>query len=180
MTVFLIISCILLWGASLWCLYGRQSIAPALSYMALLVLSFITENGYPVLPLNGTILTGWLCMTLVVTFTSILQPEPVRRQTRGMSFMIMGGITGLAVGLLGFSISSSITLRYAYMILATIAGIAFGFLLYTNTPSGKPVGPGSGNFFRYLLAKGFPTAITLMMLGVALVLLIAVKNVNGL
>lgn len=173
MTVFLIISCILLWGASLWCLYGRQSIAPALSYMALLVLSFITENGYPVLPLNGTILTGWLCMTLVVTFTSILQPEPVRRQTRGMSFMITGGITGLAVGLLGFSISSSITLRYAYMILATIAGIAFGFLLYTNTP-------GSGNFFRYLLAKGFPTAITLMMLGVALVLLIAVKNVNGL
>ena len=94
--------------------------------------------------------------------------------------MITGGITGLAVGLLGFSISSSITLRYAYMILATIAGIAFGFLLYTNTPSGKPVGPGSGNFFRYLLAKGFPTAITLMMLGVALVLLIAVKNVNGL
>lgn len=180
MTVFLIISCILLWGASLWCLYGRQSIAPALSYMALLVLSFITENGYPVLPLNGTILTGWLCMTLVVTFTSILQPEPVRRQTRGMSFMITGGITGLAVGLLGFSISSSITLRYAYMILATIAGIAFGFLLYTNTPSGKHVGPGSGNFFRYLLAKGFPTAITLMMLGVALVLLIAVKNVNGL
>lgn len=86
----------------------------------------------------------------------------------------------LAVGLLGFSISSSLTLRYAYMILATIAGIAFGFLLYTNTPSGKPVGPGSGNFFRYLLAKGFPTAITLMMLGVALVLLIAVKNVNGL
>ena len=62
MTVFLIISCILLWGASLWCLYGRQSIAPALSYMALLVLSFITENGYPVLPLNGTILTGWLCI----------------------------------------------------------------------------------------------------------------------
>lgn len=180
MTVFLIILSILLWVASVWSLYGRQTLAPALSYLALLSLSFMSENGYPVMPLNGTILTGWLCMTLVVIFTTVLQPEPVRRQTRGMSFIIGGGVTGLALGLLGFSVASSISLRYACMILATAAGIVLGFLLYTNTPTGRPVRPGSGNFFRYLLAKGFPTAITLMMAGVALVLLIALKNVNGL
>ncbi len=180
MTVFLIILSLLLWIASIWCLYGRQTIAPALSFLALLALSFMSENGYPLLYINATILTGWLCMTLVVIFTTVLQPEPLRRQTRGMSFIIGGGVTGLALGLLGFSISSSISLRYACMILATAAGIALGFLLYTNTPAGRPVRPGSGNFFRYLLAKGFPTAITLMMIGVVLVLLIALNNVNGL
>lgn len=180
MTVFLTILCILLWAAAVACLYGRQVIAPALSYLALFTLSLISENGFPLLPLNNTILTGWLCMTLVVTFAAALQPEPVRRQTRGMSFMIVGGMTGLALGLLGFQISSGIPVRYACMVLGTAAGIALGFLLYTRTPDGKPVSPGSGNFTRYLLAKGFPTAITLMMAGIALVLLIAVKNVNGL
>lgn len=180
MTVFLIILCILLWAGSIFCLYGRQTVAPALSFLALLLLSLVSENGFPLLPINATILTGWLCMTLVVTFATPMQAEAVRRQTRGMTFIIGGGITGLALGLLGFSVSSGLPLRYAVMVLAVAAGIMFGFLLYTNTPGGRPVRPGSGNFFRYLLAKGFPTAITLMMAGVALVLLIAVKNVNGL
>ncbi|MDE6381767.1 MAG: hypothetical protein K2L57_02755 [Muribaculaceae bacterium] len=180
MTVFLTILCILLWAGSIFCLYGRQTAAPALSFLALLLLSFVSENGFPLLPLNATILTGWLCMTLVVTFATAMQPEAVRRQTRGMTFIIGGGITGLALGLLGFSVSSGLPMRYAVMVLAVAAGILLGFLLYTNTPGGRPIRPGSGNFFKYLLAKGFPTAITLMMAGVALVLLIAVKNVNGL
>lgn len=180
MTVFLIILSAVLWILSILSLYGRQVIAPALSFLALLAISFASENGFPLLPINWTIITGWLCLTLVVTFATILQPEPVRRQTRGMSFMIAGGLTGLAVGLLGFSFTSSLSLLYSCMILATVIGITFGFLIYTNTSSGRPVRPGSGNFFRYLLAKGFPTAITLMMLGVVLVLLIAVKNVNAL
>lgn len=180
MAVFLSILSALLWLASIWCLFGRQTIAPALSYLALLALSFVTENGYSVIPVNNVILVGWLCMTLVVMVTAMLQPEQVRRQTRGMAFFVGGGLVGLALGLLGFSVTSAISMRYACMIIAVAAGIALGFLLYTNTPDGRPVRPGSGNFFRYLLAKGFPTAITLMQLGVALVLLIAVKNVNGL
>lgn len=180
MAVFLIIMSALLWIASVWCLYGRQVIAPALSYVALLLLSFASENGYPILPINNVILTGWLCMTLAVMFTVILQPEPVRRQTRGTTFMIGGGLVGLALGLLGFSVTSDLSMRYACMILATAAGIVLGFLLYTNTPDGRPVRPGSGNFFRFLLAKGFPTAITLMMIGVVLVLVVALKNVNAL
>lgn len=181
MAVFLIILSALLWIGSIWALYGRQVIAPALSYAALLVLSFVTDAaGYRVLPINTTILTGWLCMSLVVMISAALQPEAVRRQTRGMTYIIGGGITGLALGLLGFTFLTDIAALYACMILATVAGIFFGFLLYTNTPDGRPVKPGSGNFFRYLLAKGFPTAITLMQLGVALVLVIALYNVNGL
>lgn len=180
MAVFLIILSVLLWIGSFWALYGRQTIAPALSYVALLVLSFVTDRaGYSVLPINSTILTGWLCMTLVVMISSVLQPEPVRRQTRGMTYIIGGGITGLALGLLGFTFLTDLSALYACMILATVAGIFLGFLLYTNTPDGRPIRPGSGNFFRYLLAKGFPTAITLMQLGVALVLVIALYNING-
>lgn len=179
MAVFAIIVSILLWLSSIWCLFGRQTIAPALSFFALLVLSLARENGYPLVPVNNVMLIGWLCMTVVVMFASYLQTEQIRRQIRGMGFMVTGGIVGLAVGLLGFTITSSIELRYAVMILAVIAGIFFGFLLYVNTPDGRPVGPGSGNFIRYLLAKGFPTAITLMQLGVALVLVIVLKNVNG-
>lgn len=180
MSIFLIILSILLWLASIWCLFGRQTIAPALSYFALLILSFASENGYQLIPINNVMLIGWLSMTVVVMLTVILQPEAVRRQIRGMAFIVGGGIVGLAVGLLGFSVTSSLGLRYAVMILAVIVGIIFGFILYTNTPDGRPVAPGSRNFFTYLLAKGFPTAITLMQLGVALVLVIALKNVNGL
>lgn len=180
MAVFLIILSVLLWVAAIWCLYGRQTIAPVLSYLGLLAISFASSGGIRLLPVNVTILMGWLCMTLVVMFVSALQPEPVRRQTRGMSFMIGGGVTGLALGLLGFTVTSPVSLRYACMILAVIVGVALGFLLYTNTPDGRPIRPGSGNFFKYLLAKGFPTAITLMMPGVVLVLLIALNNVNGL
>lgn len=180
MAVFLIIVSCLLWLGSVWCLFGRQTIAPALSYVALLLMSFVRIDGYQLLPLNGVILTGWLCMTIVVMLIAMLQPEPVRRQTRGMGYMTVGGITGLALGLLGFSVTSALAMRYGVMILCTAAGIAFGFLMYTNTSDGRPVRPGSGNFTKYLLAKGFPTAITLMQLGIVLVLMIAVKNVNAL
>ena len=180
MTIFLIILSVLLWAGALWCLYGRQTIAPALSYLAMFSLSFVSENGLRILPLNTTILTGWLVMTLAVMCSAALQPEPVRRQTRGMTFFIGGALVGLALGLLGFSIGSDLSLRYGLMILSTAAGTALGFLLYTNTPDGNAIKPGSGHFVRYLLAKGFPTAITIMQLGVVLVLLIALYNVNAL
>lgn len=150
MTLFLIIlSCVLFAGA-LWALATRIVLAPALSYVGLVLLSMTTRNGYPLLPINGTILTGWFCMTLVVTFTIFLEPQAVMRQTRGMGYMIVGGLAGLAVGLLGFSVTSSTTLLYSIMVLAVVAGIFFGFLLYTRTPDGRPVAPGSGNFLSLI------------------------------
>ena len=181
MTVFLIILASLLWAASLWACRGRQLIAPALSYLGLLSLSFArTEAGYPVLPINGTILTAWLCMTLVVMLTTILEPEAVRRQTRGMYYIIGGALAGLAIGLLATTFTTNINALYAAMVVGVAAGIFFGFLLYSNTPDGRPIGLGSGNFFKYLLAKGFPTAVTVMQIGVMLVLVIALQNVHGL
>ncbi|MCM1369539.1 MAG: hypothetical protein NC204_04120 [Candidatus Amulumruptor caecigallinarius] len=180
MGIFLIILSIVLWIMSLAAACGRQIVAPALSYLGLLLISFAKENGYQILPVNGTILTAWLCMSLVVTLTVVMQPEPVRRQKRGCLYIAGGGLTGLAIGLLAYTFSSNIYVLYATMIVAVVAGVFFGFLLYTNTPDGRPVGIGSGNFFKYLLAKGFPTAITVMQIGVALVLTIAMHSVHAL
>ena len=174
MTIFLIITACLCYAASVWALATRIMLGPVLSYVGLVLLSVATRNGYPMLPINGTILTGWFCMTLVVSVIIMLQPEPVRRQTRGMRYMIVGAVTGLAIGLLAFSASHNLTMLYSFMILAVIAGIFFGLLLYSRTPDGRPLAVGSQNFFRYLLANGFPVAITMMQIGVAAVLTIAV------
>ena len=67
---------------------------------------------------------------------------------------------------------------YACMILGTAAGCFFGYLIFTNTPRGAAVNFSSGHFFQYLLAKGFPIALAVMMMGIVLVLLLAVNNLN--
>lgn len=173
MVTVLIILASLIWALSFFALRGRQILAPPLSFGALLLLSFATSGGYPVLPINATILTSWFCMTMIVMFTTILQPEKIRQQTRGTTSMITGGLAGLAIGLSGYTITPSISMRYGVMILSVIIGIFCGFLLYSRTPEGEKVRIGTGNFHRYLLAKGFPTAITIIQAGIALVLTIA-------
>lgn len=179
MAIFLIILSCLLWGLSIWFLFTRQILAPVSSFVALALLSLAKSGeGYPILPLNGTILLGWFLMTVVVTAATILQPEPIRRQTRGMGYITAGAIVGMAIGLLGVTVTASPAMLYGIMIVATAAGIFFGFLLFSRTPAGEGVAPGSGNFFRYLLAKGFPTAIAVMQGGVALTLLLAVSHIH--
>lgn len=172
MALFLIILSGVLWLGSLWLLRGRQIGAPALSFAALVVLSLAKSNGYQLLPINLTMLSGWLCMTLVVTFACWLQPAVIRAQSKGWGYITGGAITGMVVGLLGYTVGGSLSLLNGIMILCTVAGIFLGFLLYTRTPDGRAIAPGSGYFFKYLLAKGFPTAITVMQLGVALLLVI--------
>lgn len=178
MTIFLIILAILLFGAGIAALYRRIAIAPSLSFLGLLTLGLITHNGYPVLPINMTILTCWFCMTLVVTIIIFMEPAAVRQQMRGMGYIIIGALAGLAIGLLGFTFFDNIMLLYALMVTGVVAGIFLGLLLYSRTPDGSPIGIGSGNFFRYLLAKGFPTAITVMQPGVVLVIVILLNNLK--
>lgn len=177
MSVFIIIAASLFFLASLVFLPVRMILSPACAYIGLLILSFAkSEGGYPLLPINNTIITGWLCMTIIVTVATILQPLPLRRSRHGMGYIMAGGLTGLAVGLMGFSFATVPSMLYGIMIVSTAAGVFLGFLLYTNTPEGRPLGISSGNFFKYLLAKGFPTAITLMQAGVVLVLIILLHS----
>lgn len=174
MTVTVIIISCILFAAALALLPLRMLAAPACAFMGLMTLSFAkSADGYPLVPVNGTILIGWLCMTVVVTTATLLQPVAVRKTRRGMGYVIVGALAGMSVGILGYTVASQVSMLYGIMIAATVAGTFLGFLLYTNTPEGRAINVASGNFFRYLLAKGFPTAITVMQIGVALVLTIA-------
>lgn len=176
MSVFLLVASIIVWVAAILTLPSRPLYSPALSYLGLLGLSFCETDGISWLPINTTMLISWLSITVVVMMATILQPESVRRQARGMAYIIGGAAVGLAIGLLGFTISASINALYAIMIIAVAAGIFFGFLMYSNTPDGRGVNMASGNFFRYLLAKGFPAGVTIMQIGLVFVLLIFMSN----
>lgn len=172
-TLLIILSCLLFIAASA-CIWRSIVIAPVLSFLALLsISSATTAEGYPLLPVNSTILFAWLSITIVVTVATIMQPKPLRFTTKGAGYMFIGALAGMAVGLLGFTFASSLSMIYGIMIVATALGCYFGFLLYTNTPEGMPVSSGSGHFFKYFLAKAFPIAVTVMQFGVVAVLALA-------
>lgn len=172
MSIFLLVASIVVWVAAIATLPARPLYSPALAYLGLLGLSFCQTDGISWLPINSTMLISWLAITLVVMMATLLQPIAIRMQTRGMAYMIGGGAVGLAIGLLGYTVASSISMLYGIMIVAVAVGIFFGFMLYSNTPDGRAVRIGSGNFFRYLFAKGFPAAVTIMQIGLVFVLLV--------
>lgn len=174
MAVVWIILSVLLWGVSFLMLFRRITLAPAISYMALFILSMAEENSLPLLPINNVILISWLSITAVATVATMLQPEAVRSTRHGMGYMVLGAFAGMAAGLLGFTITDDMPMRYSIMATATVAGTFFGYLLFSNTPHGRAANTG---FFSYLTAKGFPVAITMMQSGVALVLAIALYQV---
>ncbi len=182
MSIFLIIISCLLWLLAIASLFKRPLLGPLLSYLGLWLLSYARKSGiegsYPLLPINNTILLVWACMTVVVLIATILQPDAIKAQTRGTGYMTGGAIVGLAVGLMAFTFSASLSLLYASMVIGIVAGVFFGYLLFTNTPDGAAVGLRSGRFFSYLLAKGFPIAITIMLPGVACVLALAMSTLG--
>lgn len=174
MMIFLIILSILLWIAA-FVAYPRKIVcSPLFSFLALLMLSLATTGeGYPIVPLSSGMTISWLSITLVVTAIIVLQNPAIRQQSRGTLYVLLGALAGMAVGLLGYTFSASLNLLYGIMIVATAAGAALGLLIFSNTPEGRPIAPGSGNFLKYLLAKGFPALITVAQLGIACVILIA-------
>lgn len=168
----IVFSCILFLGSLLLLWYCLPA-SSAASFLGMLIMSFAKNSeGYPLLPINSNIVFGWLCLTIVVILATLLQPAPVRYAKKGMGYITAGALVGLAIGLLGFTMSPWQNLLYAIMIIGVAAGTFFGYLIYTNTPAGKGARLNSGNFFKYFLAKGFPTAITIMQGGVVLVLII--------
>ena len=150
--------------------------APACSFLGLLILSMgKTPEGYPLLPLDSSIILGWLFMTVLVTVATLCQPAQVRNARKGMGYFLIGALTGMMLGLLGFTITSETGAYYAIMCVAVDIGTFLGFLIFSKTPSGRSVAPGSGNFFTYLMAKGFPTAVSIMQTGLVFVLWIALR-----
>lgn len=173
MLIFLIIASCLLWIAAFAALPKRILLGPALSFCALLTLSFAkNSDGYSILNLSQASIISWLALTLVMMFIIILQNPAIRQQSRGLGYLILGGLAGMAVGLLAFSFASGLQILYACTLIGTAIGIFLGMLIFSYTPDGRAIAPGSGNFFRYLLAKGFPTLITIGQLALATVILI--------
>lgn len=165
MTVLLIILAVALYATSALLLYKKEMLAPVAAFLALGAV-YLSDT----LPLNLNMLITWLCLTLVVTGVSAMQPPAVMSQTRGMGYMSIGALTGMAVGLLGYTFTTRIGAVYAIMILAVLIGVFFGYMLFTRTPDGVQLRVSRSRFVSYLLAKGFPIAITVMMLGMVLVL----------
>lgn len=176
MMVFLIILACLLWLGAFLTLPKRIILGPALSFCALLVLSFAKKNGYPLFPLSGGMQLSWLVITLLVMMIIMMQNPAVRQQSRGVAYMSIGAIAGLGIGLLSSSLTSNLNLLYALAILGIAVGIFLGFLLFTNTPEGRDVNFQSGRFFKYLLAKGFPVLVTAAQVSIPAVILIAASQ----
>ncbi len=177
-TVLIILACIL-FVLSLVLLWRSIVLSPACAYLGLLALSFATsKEGYPLIPINSTILFAWLCITIVVMVATVMQPNPLRHTNKGVGYILVGAVVGLAVGLLGFTFASSLSMVYGTMIVATAAGCFFGYLLYTNTPDGRPIASVEGHLVKYFLAKAFPIAITVMQIGVVAVLVIAIYQTH--
>lgn len=168
-TVWIILS-FLLWGGAIWFLFRNQLFSPALSFLGLLTLSLASVNDVPIVPINGRMLISWLALSLIVIATTAMQPSAISRQSRGIGYMTIGGLAGMSAGLASYGLASAISLVYGLMVGGVIIGVFFGYLVFTNTPAGRGVNLHSGHFFRYLLAKGFPVAITLMMPGMAAVI----------
>ena len=156
---------------SMICVVYRLVASPACAFLGLLVISMgHTDEGFPLLPIGNGMLLGWLFMTLLVMIVTLCQPSPLRNTRRGMGYYLVSAICGVAVGMLGFTFITSIGGRYVFMIVTVAVSIFIGALMYSNTPAGRPVGIASGHFFKYFLAKGFPTAISFMQLGTVVVL----------
>lgn len=150
----------------------RIVISPCASFLGLLIISMgKTPEGYPVLPITNGMILGWLFIAVLVTVVTLCQPAPLRRARFGIWYYFGGAVTGLALGLLGFTFLPSAGARYVWMIIAVAVATFLGALMFANTPAAKKVSPSSGNFFTYMLAKGFPVAITFMQLGTVLVVL---------
>lgn len=171
MDIALLILSILCFGSAVALIFLREMLAPVVAFLGLLFM-WLSDK----LPLNSTIIIMWLCMAVLVTCVPMLQDAAMRRTRDGLGYMTIGALTGMAVGLLGITFAQSASMLYGIMIVATAAGTFFGFMLYSNTPKGKSRNLAARPSFGYLLAKGFPVAITVMQIGVVLVLLLLVNQ----
>lgn len=171
MTVLLIILAALLYAAAGVLLFKKELLGPVASFLGL---GCVYAAG--VLPMNMNMLVTWLCLTLVVTGVSAMQPPALMAQTRGMGYITLGSLAGMAVGLLGYTFTAKPGAIYAIMCLGVVVGIFFAYFLFTRTPRGAELGLSRARFVSYLLAKGFPVAIAVMMLGMVLILWIFTRT----
>lgn len=179
MAVFIIIVSVVLWLTAIAALWVRPVVSPVLSFLGLLCVSLAKTGAntiggpFALIPMNSSVLMSWLCMTVVVVGATVMQSQERLKSDGSMPYLVSGAIVGLAVGLLGFSFSSHMSVLYACMVIAVVAGTFFGWISFSNTPRGRMNYSEGSRGIQNLLAKGFPVAITVMQIGVPLVILTA-------
>lgn len=168
MWIAIVIISALLWIAGAVCLWKRPLWSPALAYVALVVLSLASRDGSPLLPINGTILLSWLAITIVTMITVLLQPDMPRNATAS-AYLLLGAVVGMALSLPSVIAGASPPSAYSLMIGLTALSTVLWYVAFTLTPAGRAMGS-RAHFWSRLAAWGFPVAVCLMQLGVALVL----------
>ena len=101
MSVILVILAVILLALAYVLLFEREAVAPVSAFLGMACCYAAS-----CLPLNANILLTWLCLTVIVTGVSLMQPRAVMQQRRGMGYITVGSLAGLAVGLLGFSVTT--------------------------------------------------------------------------
>lgn len=173
MTIFLTILSCLLFAGALATLPKYILLSPALSYCGMLLLTFCKNSiGDAIFPLTTSLLVSWLCITLVVMLIIVMQPAEIRQQSRGVFYMAVGALAGMMLGLAFVNLMSTMQMAYALMVLGTAVGIFLGLLVFAGTPRGTNIRTGSGYFFKYLAAKGFPILVTMAQGGIILTVLL--------
>ena len=153
MTIFLIILSVTLWVAA-FAFFGRRILlSPALSYCALMALSFTSYEGLPLVPVGNAMSLSWLCITLVVMLIIVLQNPAVRIQSRGTGYMLLGAVAGMAVGLLGYTFTSTLNTLYAMMMGGTAVGCILGLHQH---PRRSRRGTGHRAFLELSARQGIP------------------------
>lgn len=110
------------------------------------------------------LLASWGAIVAVVVVIDIMLPSGVTRAPNGMTYMGVGGLVGLFVGMTGFSL--------AWAVIGAAAGVFLGSVAYARTPGGRALDFPSSRFFQYLCAKGLPAVVTLGITGIAILLAI--------
>lgn len=108
------------------------------------------------------LLVSWGIIVAIVIVIDLLLPQGIVRATNGMSYIGIGGLVGLFVGMTGFSL--------AWAVAGAAIGVVLGAIAYTRMPGGRELGFPSSRFFQYLCAKGLPAVVTLGLIGIALLL----------
>lgn len=108
------------------------------------------------------LMTSWGIAVAIVLVIDMMQPRRLARCTNGMTYIGIGALVGMMVGMTGFS--------YLWMVAGAAIGVIAGGYVYARTPAGRPLGFPSAQFFQYLCAKGLPAVVTVSIIGIAVML----------
>ena len=98
----------------------------------------------------------------IVLVIDMMQPRRLARCTNGMTYIGIGALVGMMVGMTGFS--------YLWMVAGAAIGVIGGGYVYARTPAGETSRISFGSIFQYLCAKGLPAVVTVSIIGIAVML----------